>query len=1066
VAAISSTKTGVWSDTTVWSSGALPTTADDFTILNGHTVTLDVTTAVALTGTVNSGGKLAASTSANSKLTLQRNLRVLSGGTYEALLSALPAVSHELRLYAAGSGAVAGQNHEALWAQAGSTVNLQAYERKRWTKLKTSVASGVSSFVVLDSTNWRVGDRLVFMAETAVSAGGTDEQVVITSITPGTGTEATIGFTNASAGTTLLLAHTAGIPIANFSSNITIGPNTANTGGFVRLDADVAAASVRRLRHVLMDKLGTGSGGSDRSLYIAATAGNAAAGSVTDLTGMAFYKCTYNMGYWDATNWPTTLGAWSLDDIVNWSDVGAGQMLRWTSTPASSQTINRWLQMRGNAAGNINSENTASVYKTVTFNDSHFALMANFYTPFYDVTFNNCDFWSIQYAIYNPGAANGRTVLNNCRVGGVYGSTTNTTGQSPRGGAFGGELEANNTSWNGSAQSSLWTFGIGGEAARGIARSGGGSATSNRIYTDGGAIDSDTTTTRNSPASAKCVNRINGLGAPSDARIVHRFTVAASPNTPSTIKFSGRIDSDYTGTSYPYVRAVLDGTELDRWTHGGVADAWEDGDITFSHSNASTRLVTIEFAGDPVNKTTSNFWFSGMPFDPCIAAARWYGWTFNDTNPVVTADPYLNTTTYPEATALAYTGVTINPTTERVTFSGGTADTFEKLYAYGQAYGASSSYFDSMGYYQMPWTRAGALLSLNTGWTVVEPTITGMTWGGGTIEFTSAGVKDGAFDSCTFDFTVAGTYTMSDCTFAGEVEFVNTSGGSVIVNIPAGVDYVNTGPNITVNEAVVLATASVTGIEPNSRLRVYNETTTTEMANEVVVGTSWSESYTEVVGYTTGDIIRVDVTFCDGTDAKLPFRARAVASSSGWSVLVEQEDDDVYIANAIDGSTVTEFTADYMNVQIDLDDLDGNTTPQRGYAWYVFAITSENGIRNYFGAMTAEDALNYVIENDIVDITLDNVGASAVSITGAALTRRDGSSPIAATSGSIHLWAGRVYAIETGVSGLTGEESDLLAQASNAGNLTIVDGLVAANIEAVRGQELTGTGSEADPWGP
>lgn len=334
-----------------------------------------------------------------------------------------------------------------------------------------------------------------------------------------------------------------------------------------------------------------------------------------------------------------------------------------------------------------------------------------------------------------------------------------------------------------------------------------------------------------------------------------------------------------------------------------------------------------------------------------------------------------------------------------------------------------------------------------------------------------------ALDSnSTYDVQVgsggAGTYTLTGVSVldgAYTLKLHNDSAtNAVVVELPAGILYSTStaGGAITVSAPSTFIDASVTAITTGSRLLVVNETTGVTITNEVISGTSWSSSTALGVDFTPGDIVRVDVTFCDGATAKLPFRARAVVGSTAWSVLAAQDDDAVYNANGVDGSAVTEFTADYPHVQIDINDLDGNTTPQRGYAWYCYAITSDAGIVAYFGAMTAEDEFNYVIETDVADVKLQNVGTGSVSITGAAIRRRDGTSPIATDSGSVHLWAGRVYGLETGVSGLTGTESEMLSQAANAGNLSFSGGAVNANVAKVAGAAIHGSGTAVDPWGP
>jgi hypothetical protein len=277
--------------------------------------------------------------------------------------------------------------------------------------------------------------------------------------------------------------------------------------------------------------------------------------------------------------------------------------------------------------------------------------------------------------------------------------------------------------------------------------------------------------------------------------------------------------------------------------------------------------------------------------------------------------------------------------------------------------------------------------------------------------------------------TAPSTYSFGNGSFIGTLTVNNATAHAVTIDIPDGVTTSttgNTGGAITFNVIAVQADALVSNIVAGSRLQIYNVTTSTETYNDVVAGTSYSASYDNGTGYSDGDVIRVRLAYQSGATAKLPTQYLTVATANGWSVLADQADDTVYIANAIDGSTVTEFTADYPNVQIDINDGDGLTTPQRGYAWYISGQMTADGIRYYHGGMTAEDDVNYRINVDITDMHIQNVSASPVLITGARLYRSDGTRVTVAGTGPIEMEYGRAYPVETGVSGLTPTESSKL----------------------------------------
>lgn len=212
--------------------------------------------------------------------------------------------------------------------------------------------------------------------------------------------------------------------------------------------------------------------------------------------------------------------------------------------------------------------------------------------------------------------------------------------------------------------------------------------------------------------------------------------------------------------------------------------------------------------------------------------------------------------------------------------------------------------------------------------------------------------------------------------------------------------------------------ADIGPIVIGSRIRVFNMTTNTEIANEVMATTNWHLDYDETVEFTAGDLVRTTITYTNGTDAKLPFRAFATASSVGFAVFVDQVDDEVYIANFIDGSTVTEFAADYPNVEIDVTDPDGVTTVQRVYAWHAYNLTTIDGIRYYYGGIEAQDTLNYKIDPTILDLHFDNVNLTPVMIVGGYMFRSDDSTVIASSSGSIQMDPRKAYGANVDVAGL------------------------------------------------
>ena len=171
-----------------------------------------------------------------------------------------------------------------------------------------------------------------------------------------------------------------------------------------------------------------------------------------------------------------------------------------------------------------------------------------------------------------------------------------------------------------------------------------------------------------------------------------------------------------------------------------------------------------------------------------------------------------------------------------------------------------------------------------------------------------------------------------------------------------------------------------------------------------------------------------------GTTAQLPFSTTTVASSTGWTALADQVDDEVYNGFGLNGSAISKFSADYVNDEVDLV-VTSNFAGDEFYAWWSYNLTTSQGIADFFGGVTAQDAANLLINNGTVNIFWDNTTSTNVYQTdNIRLYRADGAYPVnnpTSGGGGIDVvWRDRVYIAETGVSGLTGAESTQLFAAS------------------------------------
>lgn len=244
-------------------------------------------------------------------------------------------------------------------------------------------------------------------------------------------------------------------------------------------------------------------------------------------------------------------------------------------------------------------------------------------------------------------------------------------------------------------------------------------------------------------------------------------------------------------------------------------------------------------------------------------------------------------------------------------------------------------------------------------------------------------------------------------TLAAHLDITGSLTGAGTLALTTGKAYTTTGSTslIVVGDAGRFVKITAPNLVALTRVQLYNITDGVELSNAVIGGAGLSLG----VVHSADKTIRLRAGYAQGALAKMPIEAFGVLGASGLVFLDTQVDDVVYNALAIDGGSCAEFLPDFPNLQIDLSDSDGTTSVQRLYAWAAWSQTSALGIALMFKAVAALDSANFVIDAGVVDVKLDNVGALPVLVVGGYLSRSDGATVIASTSGSIQMDPGKAY---------------------------------------------------------
>ena len=259
-------------------------------------------------------------------------------------------------------------------------------------------------------------------------------------------------------------------------------------------------------------------------------------------------------------------------------------------------------------------------------------------------------------------------------------------------------------------------------------------------------------------------------------------------------------------------------------------------------------------------------------------------------------------------------------------------------------------------------------------------------------------------------------------------------------------------------------------------VKVINDTQATTLYSGELTG-----SLSEAFNYGTGEAIEENdsITYyaarVSGTSYWEPITGTSIATGGDITFLDSPTTFTAVESWGWDASTdLAEFTVDGTNIDIDVDDADGDTKRTKIVAFWLSILHTGTYIEEFWGAFTVFSA-NHIRQNvSMADVVTHNTGLLEIvySDNDVRYYRSDNSSPFDSTGTSQFMdYTGVPDVVETGVSGLTASEAldleEISAVKIKTDQLTFsAAGYIDANIMEVNDNGgLVGTGNNGTPVG-
>lgn len=695
-----SVATGNASSPSTWDGGAtVPGTGDRVLICTGHTVTLDGTfewgddststitiNSISTTASIFVEGTLKASRSTNSQLTCNGHLYInaRSGvyGTYDAGTAADPIPSGVTHTVILNKSASLANGKYGLEVYSGGT-NLQGkftahgVYRKRNPVLVNAVSAGATSALLSDCTGWAVGDQIVFAPTTAHN---TEDVRTVATITPGSGTQATITFS------ALTYAHAAGAPVGNFFGNVIFKPySTAGSGwSYLALRAAFSATS-GNVGFLHLQNARIEGGGSTSSTLLKygmlnlAHANANATDQVNDVfSGLAF------ISPWSAgASGVSVISASASRQRCAFLNVAIYSTL--TSTSAINEQYGCVLDFVDTVIYRSAERGIYSFYSQGGCNCTHndikvfgCTLAAVEMIPSFGARLSNSKFGPCGSAGGVFWGQNASSVLfDACDFGYTFGAGASAYFTYAQGLAFTSDITAINCMFSSGLTTRPQNFHLCLPSFVINVQNKNADITLQETHIPPGSLYRDNSIYNRSRSSARLEPAQFGSYTPYAATFDISFY--AENNVQKTIVGYLRKNSSYGASTPPSVTISGLGITPVSYTMSGSADQWEKFTLNATQTSGAAGNLTLTFSGQSAN-SGAKCWLDGIAFTPFVLDYRHYGYMLDSGNVSRTADPLVQLS---ESAALALSGLAIDYGTQTLTITG--SRSLREIYDYCKA---------------------------------------------------------------------------------------------------------------------------------------------------------------------------------------------------------------------------------------------------------------------------------------------------------------------------------------------------------------------------------------------